>query len=72
MSEGFKPGGAIFGFIHLARTETMQQRAQDASHMRVVVDDEETQTVEIDADHAAPGLGHVCPMPCRFRLPVRR
>jgi hypothetical protein len=25
--------------------------------MRIVVDDEEAQTVEIDTDHGAPGLG---------------
>jgi len=29
----------------------MQQRAQDAPHMRVVVADEETQLVEVDAKH---------------------
>jgi hypothetical protein len=35
----------------------VQQRAQNPAHMRVVVDDEETQTIEIDANHAAPGSG---------------
>jgi hypothetical protein len=30
----------------------MQQRAQDAPHVRIVVDDLKAQPVEIDADHA--------------------
>jgi hypothetical protein len=29
----------------------VQQRAQDAAHMRIVVDHQEAQAVEIDADH---------------------
>src|SRR5688500_13413514 len=51
MCKSFEAGGAVLGFIDFARTEAMQQRAQDAAHMRVVVDDEETQTVEFDTDH---------------------
>jgi len=35
----------------------MQKRAQDASHVRVVVDYEETQPIEVDTDHGAPGSG---------------
>jgi hypothetical protein len=35
----------------------MQQRAQNAPHMRIVVDNEETQAIEIDADHGRPGSG---------------
>jgi hypothetical protein len=31
----------------------MQQRPQDAAHVRIVVADEETQLVEIDAEHGA-------------------
>jgi hypothetical protein len=31
----------------------MQQRTQDAPHVRIVVDDLKAQPVEIDADHAA-------------------
>jgi hypothetical protein len=31
----------------------MQEGAQDATHMRIVVDDEETQLAEIYADHDA-------------------
>jgi hypothetical protein len=30
----------------------MQEGAENPAHMRVVVDDEKTQTIEIDADHA--------------------
>jgi hypothetical protein len=29
----------------------MQQRAQNAPHVRVVVDDQKAQTIEIDANH---------------------
>jgi hypothetical protein len=39
----------------------MQQRAQDASHMRIVVDDQKAQAVEIDADHAGSGGGRRWP-----------
>jgi hypothetical protein len=35
----------------------VQQRTQDAPHVRVVVDDEKTQAVEIDADHPASPAG---------------
>ena len=55
MGEGFKAGGAVFRLVDLARAEAVQQRAQNPAHMGVVVDDEETQAVEIDADHDAPG-----------------
>ncbi len=51
MGEGFETGGAVFGFIDFARAEAVQQRAQDPPHMRVVVDDEKTQAIEVDADH---------------------
>ena len=43
---------AVLGFIDFAGAEAVQQRAQDAPHMGVVVDDEETQTIEVDANHA--------------------
>jgi hypothetical protein len=33
----------------------VQQRAQNAAHMRIVIDDQETETVEIDAKHEAEG-----------------
>ena len=52
MGEGFEPGGAVLGLVDFARAEAVQQRAQDAPHMRVVVDDEKAQPIEIDADHA--------------------
>ena len=45
------PGGAILGLVHVARAEAMQQRAQDAPHVHIVVDDEEAELVEVDADH---------------------
>ena len=41
----------------------MQQRAQDAAHMRVVIDDEKTQAIEIDTDHKHPGGGGKRPIP---------
>jgi hypothetical protein len=38
----------------------MQQSAQDASHVRVIVDNEEAKLIEIDADHAPiRGMGPV-------------
>ena len=67
----FQPGRAVVGFINFACTETVQQRAQNPAHMGVVVDDEETQAVEIDADHGAPSLGPQDPMPSG-KLPRRR
>ena len=54
MGEGLEAGGAVFRLVDFARAEAVQQRAHDAPHMRVVVDDEETQAVEIDADHGRP------------------
>ncbi len=64
MSKSFQAGGAIFRFVDFARAKAMQQRAQYAAHMRVVVDDEEAQPVEIDTNHGAPGLGRACsPVP---------
>ena len=61
MGEGFQAGRAVFRLIDFARAEAVQQRAQHPAHMGVVVDDEETQAVEIDADHGAPGLGRLAP-----------
>ena len=63
-----RPGRAVFRLVDFARAEAVQQRAQNPAHMGVVVDDEETQAVEIDADHAAPGLGRVQPDTCRSKL----
>jgi hypothetical protein len=40
----------------------VQQCAQDPAHMSVIVDDEETQAVKIDADHGAPGRGLTGPV----------
>jgi hypothetical protein len=56
MAVHFQRGRAVFGLIDLARAERMQQRPQDAAHMRIVVANEKSQLVEIDAKHgAAPG-----------------
>ncbi|MEY9292115.1 hypothetical protein ABH979_005189 [Bradyrhizobium ottawaense] len=49
----FQRGGAVLGLIDLARAERMQQRAQDAAHVRIVVTDEEAQLVEVDTEHDA-------------------
>ncbi len=55
MGEGFQTGSAVFRLIDFAGAETVQQRSQNPAHMGVVVDDEKTQAIEIDTDHAAPG-----------------
>ena len=51
-------GRAVFRLVHFARAEAVQQRAHNAPHMRVVVDDEKTQPVEIDTNHTPrpPGI----------------
>ena len=60
--EGFETGGAVLGLVDVARAEPVQQRAQDAPHMRVVVDDKKSDFVEIDADHnAVPGSDGTLP-----------
>ncbi len=64
MGEGIEAGRAVLGLIDVARAEAVQQRAHDAPHVRVVVDDEETQAVEIDADHGA-SRGRAMPGPQR-------
>jgi len=46
-----EPGGAVFGLVHFPGAEAVQQRAQDAAHMRIVVAHEKSQLVEIDAEH---------------------
>ena len=56
----WKAGGAVFGFINFAGTESMQQRAHDSPHMSIVVDDEKSQAIKIDADHRASKVGHRC------------
>ena len=43
MGEGLEARRAVFGLVDFAGAEAVQQRAQDAAHMGVVVDDEETQ-----------------------------
>jgi hypothetical protein len=54
VGECVETGGAVLGLVDFARAEAMQQRADDPPHVSVVVDDEKTQTVEVDANHAAP------------------
>ena len=54
MGESFETGRAVFRLVDLAGAEAMQQGAQDAAHVRIVVDDEEAQPVEVDADHWQP------------------
>ena len=61
MGESFEAGGAVFGFVNLAGAEAVQQRSQDSPHMGVVVDDEKTQAVEIDANHRASEGGCAAP-----------
>jgi hypothetical protein len=53
MAVHFQRGGAVLGLVNLARAEGVQQRPQDAAHVRIVVADEEAQLVEIDAEHDA-------------------
>jgi hypothetical protein len=57
MHERLQPGGAVLGLIDFARAEPIEQRPQDAAHMRVVLDDEETQSIEIDTDHSGGNAG---------------
>ena len=64
MGEGVEAGGAVLGLVDVARAEAVQQRAHDAPHVGIVIDDEETQAVEVDADHGAPG-GRELPSPQR-------
>ena len=51
MRKGLEPGGAVFGLVDFARAESVQERAYDASHVHVVVDDEKPKSVEIDTKH---------------------
>ena len=55
--ERFQAGRAVFRLMHFARTETVQKGAQHPAHVGVVVNDEETQAVEFDADHGTPDFG---------------
>ena len=41
--------------VNVARAKAVQQRADNAPHVGVVVDHEEAQAIEIDADHGALG-----------------
>ena len=78
MGEGVEAGRAVLGLVDVARAEAVQQRAHDAPHVRIVVDDEETQAIEIDANHGASkdrgnaGQGSGSPGPPPRNLWVRR
>ena len=50
--------------------EAVQEGPHDAPHMRIVVDDEEAQLVEVDADHARPGKRTVPSPPRPTMLPA--
>jgi len=51
MGEGLEPGRTVLRLVDLAGAEAVQKRAQNAAHVRVVVDDEKPQAVEVDAHH---------------------
>src|SRR6267154_1746992 len=57
----FERGGAVLGLVSLARAERMQQRPQDAAHMRIVVANQKSQLVEVDAIHGPGPGGHTRP-----------
>jgi hypothetical protein len=54
----FQRGGAVFGFIDLARAKRVQQRPQNAAHVRIVVTHEKSQLVEIDTKHRQAPRAH--------------
>ena len=72
MGEGVEAGRAVLRLVDFARAKAVQQRADDAPHVRVVVDDEETQTIEIDANHAAPKVRSFCPAHPRLTVGFSR
>ena len=73
MGKGFEAGGAVLGLVHLTGAETMQQCAHNAPHVRVVVDDQKAQAIEIDSDHAASrAAGAETPILGRLRVNIRR
>jgi len=51
IGEGFEARRAVFGFVDLARAKSVQEGAQDAAHVGIIVDDQEAQPIEIDAYH---------------------
>ena len=51
MAVHFKRGRAVLGLVDLTRAERVQQGAQNAAHVRIVVADEKPQLVEVDAVH---------------------
>ena len=70
VGESLEPGGAVLGLVDLACAEAMQQRADNAPHMGVVIDDEEPQAIEIDANHGDPiGRASARPTPTTLVFP---
>ena len=67
VGERLEAGRAVFRFVYFAGAEAVQQRAQDAPHMRVVVDDQKSQPVEIDANHGRSSSGRRPAVPVRLR-----
>ena len=67
MREGFEPGRAVFGLVDVARAKAVQQGADNAPHVGIVVDHEETQAVEIDPNHSA-SRDRECPGPQRRKV----
>ncbi len=53
VSKHFEGGGAVLGLVDFARAKRMQQRAQNAAHVCVVIADEKPQLVEVNAVHDA-------------------
>jgi hypothetical protein len=51
--EGVEGGCAILGLKDLPRAESVKKRLQDAPHIRVVIDNQESEARIFDAEHGA-------------------
>ncbi|PHJ89164.1 hypothetical protein VF08_37840, partial [Nostoc linckia z8] len=51
VGEGLEAGRAVLRLVDLAGAEAVQKGSHDPAHVRVVVDHQESQPVEVDADH---------------------
>jgi hypothetical protein len=54
--ECVEAGGAVLGLHHVAGAEAVQQRFDDPPHVRIVIDDQQTQAIEIDANHTTSAV----------------
>jgi len=63
LAEAFEATGAILSFDHIAGAKAVQERPQDPAHMKVVVDNEKPELVEIDVDHAKVWQAGFCSPP---------